>query len=238
MPVVTFRSLSSALMIAGGLGLAALPASASVSPEEMIQYGMPPGLASHAASVSASEGNWDSVNQHGCAGAFQFCPATRSEYYSGSRSDFINDPSAQVDAWLGYQDRQWELASNNGYTDLIGQEICHGGQCGTVTASGILKACQFGCAQSGALGNFYRTGNCNDPRSQDGNNVSACRFLLEGSGNNVEDVTGMPEEDIPQDQWDLEEMYAAGETGAPMVLMRWEVHAPKAPMMIPGELVR
>lgn len=169
-------------------------AFARVSAADMIKNGMPPDLADFAAKVSASEGTWTSVNQYGCAGAFQFCPATRQEYYSGSVDQFLADPRAQVDAYQRYMNRQWQLATGNGFDSLIGQEVCYGGRCATITASSILKGCQFGCASGGALGRYYRTGDCDQAR--DGNGVSVCQYMIDGAGLNVRAVTGLDEDDI------------------------------------------
>ncbi|MDO5631622.1 MAG: peptidoglycan DD-metalloendopeptidase family protein [Paracoccus sp. (in: a-proteobacteria)] len=169
-------------------------ALANVSAADLIRHGMPPDLADFAARVSASEGTWTSVNQYGCAGAFQFCPPTLAEYYSGTRDQFLADPRAQVDAYRRYMDRQWSLATRHGYDSLIGQQVCYGGTCTIITASSILKACQFGCSLNGALWNYYQTGDCDQGR--DGNGVSVCRYMIDGVGLNVAAVTGAEEDGV------------------------------------------
>lgn len=176
------------------LGLAATLASAAdaaVSPAELIEAGMPADLADFAAAVSASEGNWDSVNQIGCAGAFQFCPDTRLQYDPRSLEEFLASPAAQVSAYRRYVADQWRIATGNGFDSLIGRQVCWNGQCATITASSILKACQFGCASLGALGRYYRTGDCDAAR--DGNGVSVCTYLIRGSGYDVSSITGTAE---------------------------------------------
>lgn len=166
----------------------ATPGFANVSAPEMIAAGMPPGLAAFTAAVSASEGGWDSVNQYGCAGAFQFCPATRRRYYSGSVSDFLANPSHQVSSYRRYMADEWALATRNGFDSLIGSEVCWEGQCRTITQSSILYGCQFGCAYGGDLGIYHRTGDCDAAR--DGNGVSVCRYLIRGHGYDVSEITG------------------------------------------------
>ena len=170
------------------LGLGTQKAHAAVSASELIAAGMPASLAPFAAAVSASEGNWDSVNQFGCAGAFQFCPATRQQYYQGSVADFLASPAAQVSAYRRYMADQWRLATANSFDTLIGRNLCWQGRCATITASSIIYGCQFGCASRGALGRYFQTGDCS--RAVDGNNVSVCRYLILGSGYDVSEVTG------------------------------------------------
>ena len=172
--------------------IAALPqtATAQVTTSDLISAGMPAGLAEFASAVSSSEGTWTSLNQYGCAGAFQFCPATRTRYYSGSVESFLASPSAQVSAYRRYLADEWRLAERNNFTDLIGTNLCWEGVCRTIDASAILKACQFGCAYGGKLGNFHRTRDCDDRRSRDGNLVSVCTYLLRGAGYDVSDITG------------------------------------------------
>jgi murein DD-endopeptidase MepM/ murein hydrolase activator NlpD len=166
-------------------------ASAQVSRAEMIAAGMPADLADFAAAVSASEGTWTSVNQFGCAGAFQFCPATRQRYFAGSRDEFLASPAAQVSAYRRYMADEWRLAARNGFDSLIGRQVCWNGQCATITASSILKACQFGCASRGALGRYFTSGDC--AQARDGNGVSVCTYLIRGSGYDVSSITGTSE---------------------------------------------
>lgn len=166
-------------------------ATAQVSTSELIDAGMPSGLADFASAVSSSEGNWTSVNQYGCAGAFQFCPDTRIRYHAGSLDSFLSSPAAQVSAYRRYMADEWRLATRNGFDSLIGSEVCWGGQCRTITQSSILKGCQFGCAYGGALGRFHRTGDCDQAR--DGNGVSVCTYLIRGAGYDVSGITGETE---------------------------------------------
>ena len=179
--------------IATGLLVLALavmgrPAQAGVTQAELVAAGMPASLAPFAAKVSASEGNWGSVNQYSCAGAFQFCPATRQRYYPGSLDDFLASPAVQVSAYRRYMADEWGLASRNGFDGLIGREVCWEGGCATISASSILMGCQFGCASRGALGRYYQTGDCD--RARDGNGVSVCSYLIRGAGLDVSAITG------------------------------------------------
>lgn len=215
-------------------------ASAAVSVNDMINYGMPAGMADYAASVSRSEGNWGSVNPHGCVGAFQFCPGTLERYYSGSRSSFIANPAAQVNAWVNYQQDEWGKATRNGMTAMIGQEICYNGRCATITASSILKACQFGCGTGGKLHNLYQSGNCDARNVKDGNLVSVCEYLIRGSGYNVEDITNMAEADLTGGEWNPtgDDGVGVGIESVPTVLMPWETHKPSPTTAIHGTIVR
>jgi hypothetical protein len=192
-PLVRSR-LAFALLLLAGIGAAV----AGVSKNDLIAAGMPPGLADYASNVSSSEGNWGSVNPYGCVGAFQFCPGTYEKYFPGvSKSAFLSDPSMQVSGWLRYQANEWASASRLGMTNLIGQQVCWGGKCATITASSILKACQFGCQSlDGKLGNYLKTGDCNAAGSKDGNGVSVCQYLISGAGIPVEELTGMTEEEL------------------------------------------
>jgi len=173
------------------MNLVPVAVTAQVSTGELIEAGMPSGLAEFASAVTSSEGDWTSVNQFGCAGAFQFCPSTRIRYHAGSLDSFLLSPSAQVSAYQRYMSDEWDLASRNGFTNLVGQQVCWGGSCRTITQSSIIKGCQFGCAYHGALGRYYRTGDCDQAR--DGNGVSVCTYLIHGAGYDVSGITGEPE---------------------------------------------
>lgn len=181
------------LSLAAGfvLSLVGSAASQGVSRPDLIAAGMPAELADFAASVSASEGSWTSVNQFGCAGAFQFCPATRQQYFAGTQAEFIASPQAQVTAYRSYMADQWRLATRNEFDSLINRQVCWEGECATISASSILKGCQFGCAAGGALGRYYRTGDCDAAR--DGNGLSVCTYLIRSAGLDVSAVTGAPE---------------------------------------------
>ncbi|WP_284310875.1 acyltransferase [Labrys miyagiensis] len=175
----------------------ATTAWAGQSATSIAEAGMPANCADYAAAVSKSEGNFNStsptVNGVTCYGAFQFCSAkgsvtggTFSQYYSGTPQQFESDPSAQVAAWTQYEQNNWNQASKNGLTSAVGQQVCYGGQCATLTQSSILKACQFGCASNGKLANFVNSDfNCNAPGTRDGNGTSVCSYLISGSGYDV-----------------------------------------------------
>jgi hypothetical protein len=185
------------LLLAHGVAAAAVPV------DELIAVGVPPNLAPYLSSVTVNEGSWSSTNQYGCVGAFQFCPGTFEQYYSGSQQDFLNDPKAQVDAYMKYAQDEWAKAQRNGLTSAIGHEVCYNGVCTTITESSILMACQFGCGTGGKLDNFIRNGySCDGPnKTTDGNGTSICKYLVSGAGHNVEDITGN----------------ASPETGAPSI---------------------
>ena len=178
------------------LALPHSPASAGVPPAELIQYGMPPSLAQFAANISASEGDWTSVNWAGCVGAFQFCSGTLEQYYHGTREQFLNDPRAQVQAHLSYLADEWALVQRHGYSELIGQQVCYNGRCATITASSLLKACQFGCGPDGKLANFLNLSDCDHPKVRDGNNYSVCNYLISGAGYDVSHIIGEQENGI------------------------------------------
>lgn len=177
-------------------GFLASPVAAGVSQGDLIAAGMPSDLAPFAASVSSSEGNWDSVNWADCAGAFQFCPATRQRYYSGSLASFLASPSAQVTAYRSYMANEWGNATRNGFDALIGSQVCYNGSCATISASSIIKACQFGCGYGGKLGHYFRNGDCDADGAKDGNDYSVCNYLISGAGYDVSDVTEMEEDGL------------------------------------------
>ncbi len=183
-----------------------LPAIAGESAQSLTSAGMPSQCADFGAKVSASEGNFGTTNQFGCLGAFQFCPGTFEQYYSGSAQSFLNSPSSQVSGWTQYEQNEWAKAQNSGLTSLVGQQVCTGGSCFTVTNSSILMACQFGCGSKGKLANFEANGNqCiqgNNPNkpnggsspTNDGNGVCAATYLKKGTGYNVSCFTnGTPD---------------------------------------------
>ena len=190
---MSFRQLLDLCLIAVAFVLVygVSPAKAQVSEADLIAAGMPPSLAEFASAVTSSEGDWTSLNQYGCAGAFQFCPATRRRYYSGSVDSFLANPSHQVSAYRRYLADEWNLATRNGFDSLVGTNVCWNGDCAQITQSSILKACQFGCAYGGDLGIFHRTGDCDAAR--DGNGVSVCTYLIRGSGFDVSEITGSSE---------------------------------------------
>lgn len=177
-------------------------AQAGASASSISAAGMQSNCVPFAAKVSASEGNWSTVNRYGCLGAFQFCPGTFERYYSGSASSFLSNPSAQVDAWTRYQQNEWRAAQNAGSTSLIGQQVCSGGKCAIVDESAILMGCQFGCGPKGKLANFARNGGqCvrgNNPAkpnggsspTNDGNGVCVATYLVKGAGYDASCFTG------------------------------------------------
>lgn len=181
---------------------ATAPALAGATAASIGNAGMPANCVPFATKVSASEGNWGTVNPYGCLGAFQFCPGTFERYYSGSASSFLNNPSAQVEAWTRYQQQEWRNAQNAGSTSLIGQQVCYRGQCATVDESAILMACQFGCGNRGKLANFARNGgqcvqgnkpgklNGGSSPTNDGNGVCVAQYLIKGAGYDASCFTG------------------------------------------------
>lgn len=176
--------------LGAALSLIASSAFAGQSASSLINAGMPANCADFAAKVSSSEGNFGSTNQYGCLGAFQFCPGTFEQYYSGSAQSFLNDPSAQVTSWTSFEENSWSQAQKNGLTSLVGQQVCSGGQCATIDQSSILMACQFGCGSKGKLANYMASGDCNAGNVRDGNGVSVCSYLIRGSGYDVSCFTG------------------------------------------------
>ena len=89
------------------LCLSAAVAFAGESAANLTAAGIPSNCADFASKVSASEGNFGTTNQFGCLGAFQFCPGTFEQYYSGSAQSFLNNPSAQTAAWTQYEQNEW-----------------------------------------------------------------------------------------------------------------------------------
>lgn len=166
----------------------------------LMAAGFPSQCAEYGANVSASEGNWNSVgtsNGFSCYGAFQFCSAknnagggTFGKYYNGTPEQFLNDPSAQVNAWLRYQKNEWATAQSNGLTSAIGKQVCYNGTCATLTQSSILKACQFGCGKNGKLDNLVDAGmDCNAASTKDSKGTSVCKYLISGAGYDVSCIT-------------------------------------------------
>lgn len=193
MRATSLRAALAALAVLAGLVLGAAPAPAAVSVQDLASAGAQPDFARYLAQVSASEGNWTSVNQFGCVGAFQFCPGTFERYYNGTKDAFLDSPSAQVDAYVRYSRDQWALAGRNGLTSAIGKTVCDDrGNCATITESSILMACQFGCGAGGKLDAFVKNGfSCNGPNNtRDGNGLSVCSYLVRGSGFDIAAVTG------------------------------------------------
>jgi hypothetical protein len=189
---MTKRSILRRALFNAGLALS-LPTSAALagqSAASLTDAGMPANCAPFAAKVSSSEGNFGSTNQYGCLGAFQFCPGTFQQYYSGSAQSFLNDPSAQVTSWTNYEQNSWSQAQQNSLTSLVGQQVCSGGQCATIDQSSILMACQFGCGSTGKLANYAASGNCNAANVKDGNGVSVCSYLVRGAGYDASCFTG------------------------------------------------
>lgn len=183
------------------LALASSLAYAGETAVSLMGAGMPASCAEYAANVTKSEGSFNSVsplvNGVRCYGAFQFCSGkgqagggTFGAYYGGSPSEFLNDPSAQVTAWVKYQNDEWSKAQGNGLTSAIGQQVCYAGQCAVVTQSSILKACQFGCGKGGKLDNLVKSGmDCNAAGTKDGNGTSVCKYLISGAGYDVSCIT-------------------------------------------------
>jgi hypothetical protein len=175
--------------------LTASTVQAGQSAASIAAAGMPAQCSDFAAKVSASEGNWGSVNRFGCLGAFQFCPGTFERYYSGSSSSFLSSPSSQVSAWTQYEKDSWGQAQKAGSTSLIGQQVCYGGKCVTVDQSAILMACQFGCGSKGKLANYIANGgHCvgsgGSSSTNDGNGVCIAQYIVKGAGYDVSCFTG------------------------------------------------
>lgn len=217
---------------------------AGVGPQGLIDAGMPPGLVDFATNVSSSEGNWGTFNQFNCVGAFQFCPGTLERYYSGSRSDFAKDPEGQVRAWKRYLGDEWGKAQRNGLTSMIGKQVCYKGKCATVTASSILKACQFGCGKGGKLDYVVNGGGCDERGAKDGNQFSVCNYLISGSGMDVADITNMTEEDLaalgvtddPNSEGEEGGEGAGSEIPAAFLMPLAPMSGEPAQPMMPGEL--
>ena len=201
-----FRSLSIAGSLRPGsrdvcantgllLGLIASFAFAGESAVSLIAAGMPADCAEYASNVTQSEGSFGSVspvvNGTRCYGAFQFCDSgTLQSYWSGSTTDFLANPSAQVAAWQKYENNQWAQASRLGLTSVVGQQVCYNGTCAIISQSSILKACQFGCGKGGKLYNLVQAGlNCNAAGTKDGAGTSVCSYLISGAGYNVSCIT-------------------------------------------------
>ncbi|HXH47622.1 MULTISPECIES: acyltransferase [Bradyrhizobium] len=172
------------------LCLSAAAAFAGESAANLTAAGIPSNCADFASKVSGSEGNFGTVNQFGCLGAFQFCPGTFERYYSGSAQSFLNNPSAQTAAWTQYEQNSWAQAQKNGLTSIVGQQVCSGSKCATIDQSSILMACQFGCGSNGKLANYVASGDCNARNVKDGNGVSVCTYLVRGAGYDVSCFTG------------------------------------------------
>jgi hypothetical protein len=181
-------------------------AIAGASKQALIDAGMDPKCADYANNVSGSEGGFQSVgkyNGYTCYGAFQFCSAkgspiggTYSNYTDLSPQQFLNNPSAQVQAWTQYEKDMWAQAQKNGLTSAIGKQVCYQGQCATITESSILKACQFGCSGTNSknpskLANLEAAGlDCNAAGTKDGAGTSVCKYLISGSGLDASCFTG------------------------------------------------
>lgn len=187
------RPLRRALFGAGlVLGLSTTLVLAGETATSLTSAGIPANCSKFAEMVSKAEGNFGTINQYGCLGAFQFCPGTFERYYNGSAQSFLNDPKAQVAAWTKYEGDQWAQAQRNGMTSLIGQQVCSGGRCATIDQSAILMACQFGCGKNGKLANYAAGGDCNARNVKDGNGVSVCTYLVKGAGYDASCFTGQP----------------------------------------------
>lgn len=177
------------------LGLIASFAFAGQSAVSLIAAGMPADCAEYASNVTASEGNFTStsptVNGVRCYGAFQFCDSgTLQSYWPGTKDEFLANPSAQVEAWLKYENDQWAQANRLGLTGMVGQQVCYNGTCAIISQSSILKACQFGCGKGGKLYNLMQAGlDCNARGTKDGAGTSVCSYLISGAGYNVSCIT-------------------------------------------------
>jgi hypothetical protein len=190
------RSAALALVLAG-MGAITLPARAGVPQSELIAAGLPESLAPFAARLSAAEGGWTSnnsppINPPGCVGFFQACPGTFEQLYSGTREQFLQDRSGQVQALLTYHRTSWSQVA--GYVDqLRGQQVTYGGKTFVIDDSAIAFGMQFGI---GRIQAFLR-GGCLAPKAGkgtspavDGNGVSVCQYFAYGVGYDVSAITG------------------------------------------------
>jgi hypothetical protein len=166
----------------------------------LISAGIDAACAEFAAVVSSAEGTFGSRNQFGCLGAFQFCPATFVQYFTGTADDFLNNPSLQVNAWTDYERTQWALAKKGGLTSLIGQALTFGGKTVNIDASAILMACQFGCGKFGKLAKYVAGHDCDASNVKDGNGVSVCSYLIRGVGHVASCFTGEPATPVVSNQ--------------------------------------
>jgi hypothetical protein len=162
----------------------------------LIAAGVDAVCAEFASVVSAAEGTFKQRNQFGCLGAFQFCPATFVQYFTGTAEEFLNNPSAQTKAWTQYEQTQWALAKKGGLTNLLGQIVTFGGKSVTVDASAILMACQFGCGKFGKLAKYVSGHDCGSADVKDGNGVSVCTYIIKGAGHKASCFTSEPTADI------------------------------------------
>jgi len=186
------------MLIAGAVSSLFLLTSVVIAGEtidSLLRAGMPFVCAPFGAAVSASEGKFSTVNQYGCVGAFQFCPATLANYYDKSAGEFLAHPGDQVTAWLHYQRDQWKIAVNNHLNSLLGRIVCHGmlgniKRCSVIHDSAIIMACQFGCGKLGKLANYLKGQDCEAREVKDGNLVSVCDYILRGAGYDVSCFTG------------------------------------------------
>jgi hypothetical protein len=172
-------------------GCAAL---AGQSVQSLIDNGINAICANFAAVVSKAEGGFTDSNPFGCLGAFQFCPATLRQYFSGSKDEFLNNPKTQTAAWTQYEKDQWAVAKKNGLTSIIGKVVDLSPFAGPtkITASAILMACQFGCGKVGKLAKYVSGMDCGAADVKDGNNLSVCAYLSRGVGKDVSCFTGEP----------------------------------------------
>ncbi|TAZ83484.1 acyltransferase [Rhizobium ruizarguesonis] len=176
MSKILARTLITGLALLGFVG----SSSAGENAAALIKAGLEELCAQFGAQVSASEGNFKSRSKYNCLGAFQFCPGTFELYYDGSAENFLNTPEHQIISWRKYERTQWGLATKYNLVSLVGSQVCFDNKCGTIDASAILMACQFGCGSKGKLANYLRGRDCNARNVKDGNLVSVCRYLLRG----------------------------------------------------------
>ncbi|WP_208598561.1 hypothetical protein [Acetobacter malorum] len=186
--------LVACIWVVSAFSIFAPSAYAGVSGADMQQAGMSADLVQYAQAVSANEGSWSTESSKGCLGAFQFCPGTFEEYYSGTKDQFLHDPQGQVNAYKRYVSDSWRRAQRNGLTSAIGKSVCWQNACTTITESSVLMACQFGCGSDGKLAHFVKNGySCTGAfNTADGYGTSVCKYLLTGANYNVSAITGDP----------------------------------------------
>ena len=184
------RAYALRLLFFVGLGFSA--ANAGQSAESLIQAGINKVCAKFAEIVSAAEGNFTTVNQFGCLGAFQFCPGTFELYYSGTADQFLHDPVGQVAAWTKFEETQWKLVLKNDLTQLKGKVADLNGKTVTIDESAILMGCSIRLRQRRQAGELYGGWRLQRPRRQGRQRrESVCAYLIKGAGQEVSCFTGV-----------------------------------------------
>ncbi len=95
--------------------------------------------------------NYTCVNSINCIGAYQFCPSTLRQYYSGSSSSFLNDPAAQDQAFMKLVQANWSYLKSKGACQAMGKTI----DGATITPAALVGAAHLGGA--GGVAKFLNT---------------------------------------------------------------------------------